>query len=268
MKFTVCINNDTVQPRLNNESATHKDLLFLKCNEGSNWGFVARKSYAAMKVYDGFFSRNFPLLMQVEDDTFVSWRRFRAFLANQNIGWKKKFKNTTIASSYMGVPTAERRTVDRNPDSLEYQPSDIYQAETYPIYMQRFGFILGKDVVSAIVEQGVADARPMANADSAIGVWVDMVKKRKLPVKFVKLQGRLIEDITHEPHMCGAWKDYPFLLQHGLNEKEILCLTGIEVENRDDQQLSECFAEYCKQVKEKAADGLLSTALHVFESAI
>lgn len=244
MKFSICLNNDTVIPKLNNESATHKDLLFLQCREGAEWGRLAKKALAGMKVYNGFFSKKYELLMQVEDDTFVAWHRLQRFLREQIQIWPQKHPGLTIASSYMGVPTPERRLVDRNPNSLTYQPEDVFPAETYPIYMQRLGYILGKDVVHAIIENGVTEARMMANSDQAIGVWIDMVKRRKVPVKFVKLPGRLMEEplLDSGKIPCGsAWKDYPWILHHGLQDQDHTCLSNVDKDNHEDGHIGHCF---------------------------
>merc|ERR1719356_1783386 len=99
--------------------------------------------------------------MQVEDDTFVAWRRIKAlldkdaFTSSSPGAWYESVKVEQLRPrvgevpakineySYIGLPVSNG-TVDRNLDSSMYESPDRYGSDVYPLYMARFGFILGR----------------------------------------------------------------------------------------------------------------------------
>jgi len=238
IKFAICVDGQAVAPPLEHEANKFDDIIFLACAEGVNGGRLSQKVLASMNAFHQLSYYNF--LMLVEDDTFVAWHRLRRFLQVQQATWGEKHGNAPFETAYVGIATQERRVVDRDSTSPWYQSDTVYEAETYPIYMERLGFILGRDIVRGIVENNIGEARMLSNAEQAVGVWVDTLKKRGVPVRYVKLPGRSVDEPDGD-HCNTTWQEYQFILQHGMLDKDHQCLSEIDSMNNNSTRIGHCF---------------------------
>eukprot|EP00927_Polykrikos_kofoidii_P051719 TRINITY_DN45506_c0_g1_i1.p1 TRINITY_DN45506_c0_g1~~TRINITY_DN45506_c0_g1_i1.p1 ORF type:complete len:328 (+),score=53.04 TRINITY_DN45506_c0_g1_i1:69-986(+) len=235
LKFTLCLGDDTASDGVSDEFTTFGDLLLLECQDGAFGGQLTHRTRLVMNHYHQFYD-NRMFFMQVEDDSFVAWRRL-----GRRLGHELATFPDHVNMSYMGVLTPERITAVRDPSSPWFQPEEAYGAETYPLYMERAGYILGQDLVGEIVRSGLAKDRRLSNQEQAMGVWVGMLKNRGHRIRFVKLSGwQSQEDASPLAPCYRTWKEYPFLFHHGLDVKDRECLARADAFDKDDFSIEDC----------------------------
>eukprot|EP00928_Gymnodinium_smaydae_P082768 TRINITY_DN66065_c0_g1_i1.p1 TRINITY_DN66065_c0_g1~~TRINITY_DN66065_c0_g1_i1.p1 ORF type:complete len:310 (-),score=33.41 TRINITY_DN66065_c0_g1_i1:62-991(-) len=241
LRFGICFNDDNSGLSIKDEARLHNDLVFIRCEEGIGDGRLTRKTLAMMQHYLGRYSASSQLYMQIDDDTFVPWKRFRKHIKAMQI------PSAQMPYLYLGAATPERRMVDKDPSSPRFQPDTVYDAETYPIYMENGAFIVGKSVVQSFFKNKKAPSRILANADEAVGVWVDMVKETGVDVHFAKIPGARHPGTSVE--MCSStWGNFPFLLYHGIDIDDLACLSALDTASAYDQQLRSCLQGCAREI--------------------
>lgn len=234
-KFVMCQGEDKYTEAIKKESNSFGDLLILPCQEGYSRTLLTKKVILSMKAYKADFWA-YSLFMKVDDDTFVSFRRL-----------DKVIKEAPRSEyGYFGIQGPGKVQVNRDPDSVWYQPleDDVhgtgYPNESYPTYMEGGpGYILGREVVGALLDTGVAESHILSNEDQATGVWIDHLRARGIPVGFISILGT--DGYRPQNDVCqGPWKDYPFFLHHKLNGSTIACLANLEKEDNENALIENC----------------------------
>jgi len=236
-RFIVCDALDNFQQSLLQEHASTGDLLFLSCQEGYAKGLLTRKVIATMRAYrqapitkDVCLNR--PLFMKVDDDTFVAGHRFREglTLAQRNYG----------ELLYAGVDLPSQPP-ERNPTSHWYEPYEVWPHANYPPAMYGGpGYILGRVMVTRIVDEGIAEANVLWNEDRAVGVWVNALQTRGVEINWIRVPGTN-GFYWDTPVRSGPWGQYPYVLAHHLSEECIQCLTNVDRQNDPNFPTDQCF---------------------------
>lgn len=228
-KFALCDATDDLSPKIRDEAVRYGDILLLDCDEGTGAMQLTRKLFLAMRAAAD--DSHMVSFMKIEDDTFVPWRRFLSFAASQ----------TDLARSFMGIPVPAGMLVNRDRGSQWYQCEDMYPNSTYPIYMDRTGYLIGGDVVRNIIANGIAEKMILSTEDQAAGVWVDKVASQGIPISYMTLPNRQGTDITDQA-FCGSWAEYPYLLHHALPLAHIYCLARMDAEAQLNESMVPCFS--------------------------
>lgn len=251
-KFVMCSEkadreNPKVDGELHAEAAREGDMLFVPCVEGYGRQLLTKKLLLAMEAYRDQY-RDMALFMKLDDDTFVSWRRLKRFIANQ---WG-------TSNGYMGTPAPEGFKVNRNPNSTWYQPRESWPNETYPSTMEGGpGYIIGGELVRRILADGIAAQHILSNEDQAAGVWIDILKQRGSYINYITLPGT--DGYRPQFDTCfGAWKDYPFLMHHHLKPQIVSCLARLDQMNNDTEVIDDCFDD-CQRFTAIALKAKLET---------
>jgi len=237
-RFVVCNNMDNFQQSLLAEQQGHGDMLFLNCEEGYAQGLLTRKVIAVMRAYrqapnSNDVCLNRPLIMKVDDDTFVAGHRFR-----QGLSSAVQLYGDLI---YAGVDLPSQPP-QRNPASHWYEPYQTWPHENYPPAMYGGpGYILGRSMVNRIIDEGIADSHVLYNEDRAVGVWVNVLQQRGVFVNWIRIPG---SNGFHwdAPVKGGPWNQYPYVLHHHLSKACISCLTNIDRTNNPAAITDPCFA--------------------------
>jgi len=256
-KFALCSNaEDGLDTSLVQENQRTGDLLVLGCEEGYVRTKLTKKLLLAMQVYRDQYNDR-ALFMKVDDDTFVSWRRLLPFIAGRQ----------EIEYAYMGIPAPEDVKVNRDPESPWYQPVETYSHDTYPSSMEGGpGYIMGWDLVRRILDEGIAEHNLLSNEDQAAGFWVDILRRKGVPVHFVSIPGT--DGYRPEYDACyGKWKDYQFMLHHHLEPDVIACLAKLDAEGNTDVSIDHCFAD-CVGLTTAGLEGKLDMVAGEVQRAI
>lgn len=236
-RFVVCDAVDTFQPSLLAEHGANGDILFLSCQEGYAQGLLTRKVIAAARLYRQAANNNDPclnrpLFMKVDDDTFVAGHRFRQGLASAASMYGELI--------YAGVDLPSQPP-QRNPASHWYEPYNTWPHQNYPPAMYGGpGYILGRSMVTRIVDEGIADSNVLWNEDRAVGVWVNALQQRGVFVNWVRVPGSN-GFYWDNPVKTGPWGNYPYVLHHHLSKSCILCLTNVDRTNVPSAPTDACF---------------------------
>lgn len=240
-RFALCKATDENETRLRSESAEHGDLLFLDCSEGYFGGKLTRKVISVAKAYrhaavTGDACMDRPLLMKVDDDTFVASRRFRQQLSHAVANYGSDFL-------YAGVePTSHEVIRDQN--NKWYEPLSTWPLAEFPRAMYGgTGYILGRQLVQKIIDESVADANVLWNEDRAVGVWVHKFEQRGVAVHRVNFAGTNGFWWDHFVKK-GSWREYPYALHHRLSKESISCLLDMDRRNNPDAQVDNCFSKH------------------------
>lgn len=238
MKFVLCDDpdlQDEMKDILVAEMDEFDDIMLLDCEEGYARTLLTKKLIATMRAYVKNYGER-SLFMKVDDDTFVSWNKLRKIISEQ----------ARPERVYMGVMGPAGVKVNRDVNSLWYQPADVYPDETYPQVMEGGpGYILGSELVRRILASGITKDRLLSNEDQAMGVWVDSVKKAGTPVNVVVIPGT--DGYRPEFDACyGRWEDYPFYLHHNLKPETISCLAQLEQARDGSRTIDACFPDCIK----------------------
>lgn len=247
-KFAICSgSNDTLSGKLAAEESQYHDLLLLDCEEGYQRTRLTRKLHLAMKAYYASFGDK-SLFMKVDDDTFISWKRLQSLTA----------RLSDSSNVYMGIPALEGMKVNRDPKSSWYQPLADYPAESYPTFQEGGpGYVLGWNLVRKILHEGIAGKNVLSNEDQAAGVWVNMVRQKGVPVRYVSIPGT--DGYKPEYDLChGTWQEYKYTLHHRLDAKAIACLAEVEAKNEDAVKIDTCFENCMVQTATRLQDQLIS----------
>jgi hypothetical protein len=234
-RFAVCNGTDAYQKALQAEADAHGDILFLPCEEGYGEGLLTKKVIATLKAYgeakknnDTCMDRAY--LMKVDDDTFVTGRRFREGVT--------AIANAYGEELYAGVPFKTFIPI-RNSSSKWYEPSDVFPDSTYPRGMLGGpGYILGKPVIQRIIDQGLADQHVLWSEDRAVSVWVAMLRKSGVRIQYVTIPGI---NGYYQPLHTGIWSLYPHILTHNVCKNTIRCLMELDRINNPEARVDRCF---------------------------
>mmetsp|Transcript_28248 Transcript_28248/g.52046 ORF Transcript_28248/g.52046 Transcript_28248/m.52046 type:complete len:386 (-) Transcript_28248:6-1163(-) len=241
-RFVICIAgmNETEETSWLAESQQFGDILFLPCDEGYAGGLLTKKLIALMKNFrhssDQCLKR--PLMMKVDDDTFVNGHKFRK-------GVREVVQQFGTDNIYAGVqqPDVPAPIVFRDPDHSWYEPLSAWPEKYYPPSMFGGpGYVLSRNLIEKMLDEQVAESHVLYNEDKAVGAWVHLLKKRGTTINFVNIKGingyRKAEWVR-----SGFWKDYPFILQHYVSPELIRCMTRLDRLNMDYALLDPCFMD-------------------------
>lgn len=241
-KFAVCVSGG-ITDDLRAEGEEFGDVLFLDCEEGYLNGRLTLKVISSMRAYlDNY--HNYDLFFKTDDDTFVSTRRLCGFFK-----WRKDNGRDNM-NAYFGVFAEgphenmfSLHKVNRDPESPWFETEEDYPFEDYPASAKGGpGYILPKLYVEHIIHDAIADKNLLRNEDKAVGVWVDRLAKRGLPVEYVNLPGTDGYDEHAESTVThGPYKGYPHVLHHHLPGDSIRCLNRIDREANPELQVDNCF---------------------------
>mmetsp|Transcript_155623 Transcript_155623/g.290456 ORF Transcript_155623/g.290456 Transcript_155623/m.290456 type:complete len:339 (+) Transcript_155623:115-1131(+) len=236
-RFAMCSGQDNFQQSLIAENQQSGDLLFLPCTEGYAEGLLTKKVIAIMKEYrhssDPCLNR--PLMMKIDDDTFVAGHRFRDGMAQA----AAKFGTGFI---YAGVPIPDipRQQPIRDPKSPWYEPLSTWSQDFPPAMYGGTGYVMGRQLIEKILDNGIADQHILWNEDRAVGAWAYLMEKRGATVNQVVISGT--NGFSWDrPVQNGMWKSYPYVLHHHLNIGSIRCLTMVDHSNNPDAGIDHCF---------------------------
>jgi len=238
-RFVVCKAADQHQKDLEAEHVAYGDLLFLDCQEGYAQGVLTKKVIAALRAFrlapgkDACLDR--PLFMKMDDDTFVSGHRFRQGLSSAVGTFGADFM-------YAGVDLPAQPP-ERNSSSPWYEPLSTWPHINYPPAMYGGpGYILGRGLVTRIIDETIADTNVLFNEDRAVGVWVNAIEQRGAKVNWIRIPGTNGFSWDH-PVKSGPWGMYPYTLHHHLSKACIQCLTMVDQSNNGNYLLDSCFAQ-------------------------
>lgn len=227
--------------RLQQELEEHRDVMQMDCVEGYLNGHLTRKVLAAMRIYKKIYSKAFDLFMKTDDDTFISPKRLCDFMTAQPANVER------FSNSYAGVFAEEDERMKegqpcRDPSSDWYEPEDKYPDENYPVSAKGGpGYILGKKLITKMINAGIPDRFILNNEDKAVGVWMNELSKME-PVNLVNLPGTDGYDEYHPAiHTTGTWRTYPYAIHHHLKGVEIDCLFRIDKARDDHYHIDSCF---------------------------
>lgn len=237
-RFALCQRVDAYEAALQAEQVNNGDLLFLPCEEGYAQGLLTRKVVAVMRAYHAASTTkdaclNRPLFMKVDDDTFVGGYRFR-----QGLGAASSMYGELM---YAGVDLPSQPP-ERNPASQWYEPLAVWPHPNYPPAMYGGpGYILGRQMIARIIDEGIADQYILWNEDRAVGVWVNALQQRGVFINWVRIPGTNGFHWDH-PVKTGAWGQYPYVLSHHLSASCILCLMNVDRANNPTVLTDPCFS--------------------------
>lgn len=244
LRFALCQPDSqesmSVKKDIMTEQRTFDDLAIMDCEEGQERGKMALKAALAMHEYR-HGNYNHSLFMHVEDDTFVAWNRLWTVLSG--------FKDMQLV--YMGQEVPEGKPVNRDSQSNWYQSPEIYAKDSYPQYMKKECYILGKDLVVHLVDSNVIQENPLTNHDQALGVWVDLLKNQGTPVSALVVDppSKNADGLPIPYSACGdTWSHYPFIWQHGISPQDMQCLSKWDVQDDMSQVIDSCLTD-CEAVR-------------------
>lgn len=235
-KFVVC--NNATNKVLQAEMERREDMLLIECTEGVERTLLPMKMLETMKQFKTQYPEK-KLFMKVDDDTFVAWRKLSQFLQELSSGGKL---NSFV---YMGVAKPAGLPVNRNPDSIWYQPHAQYPNSTWPLYMAAgSGYILGGSLVHHILDNKIAETNLLSNEDQSVGVWVNQVRQsggEGVDVRILEIPGT---SACSDARACaGSWKDYPYILHHRLKGEFIECLSKFDASEAVGGNIDSCFID-------------------------
>merc|ERR1719265_1437781 len=231
-KFAVCAHaSDGFETALRDEQQQHGDLLLLDCPEGYYEGALTQRVLASMHEFAANSSHS--LFMKVDDDTFVAWRRLAALLAKRG-----------HLNAYVGVPI-DVGVPCRNASQPWYEPWSTFERPQFPRCMGGgSGYILGRNLVSKILEHKIAEANMLWNEDRAVAVWVEALENMGVPTERIALRG--VDGFWRwnwQSPMANweTWGEYPHLVHHGLDGSTIDCLFRADALAEDTTHIASCF---------------------------
>lgn len=243
--FAIC-SRPALTENVVDESSAYGDLLVLDCDEGYLEGLLTRKVARAMEAYLADYS-NYDLYMKIDDDTFISPRRLGDLFM-----WREsaaKSNDWLYAGVFAEGPHEQlhgKHFPVRDVSSQWYEPYEKFDGEIYPMSAKGGpGYILSRNLVEGIVNEGIADQNELNNEDKAVGVWVDkLVQQNGASVDYVNIPGtdgypEHAESIV----TTGTYRKYPHALHHHLAGPVIACLHDIEASMDLERNVDHCFSD-------------------------
>eukprot|EP00927_Polykrikos_kofoidii_P060410 TRINITY_DN553_c0_g1_i3.p1 TRINITY_DN553_c0_g1~~TRINITY_DN553_c0_g1_i3.p1 ORF type:complete len:2029 (-),score=310.97 TRINITY_DN553_c0_g1_i3:34-5280(-) len=206
------------------------DVQMVDCDEGTSSVGQTKKLLAVLSEYVVLHRNDY--FMKIEDDTFISWTRY--------VRWLTTKGNPRI---YMGVEVAEAVPI-RDEHLQFYEPYWTYPNRTFPKCMAGgSGYTLGRDLADIIVKTGLGQAKLLFNEDRAVGVWMKSIANSGKNVDYVGLpgvDGFWSWDWQHPVQAYSTFKEYPFVVHHGITGDSIECLALLDSKNDETQPIGEC----------------------------
>jgi len=228
-KFALCTAGG-IPPEIQEEQDKYGDMWFMDCEEGYLDGILTRKVATSMRLYMEHHS-SFRLFMKIDDDTWISSKRLCEFM---NVQMQNGVDMNAV---YMGVfaegdeKPMQKHPPIRDPTSQWYEPYDKFPEHWYPVSAKGGpGYILSRNMVERIIEDGIADTHELNNEDKAVGYWVELLPDTiKDRMSYVNLNGT----DGYEEHArfivtSGPFEEYPYVVHHHLSAGTIKCLNNIE----------------------------------------
>jgi hypothetical protein len=261
-KFVICDTPHDNEPEnvslgLEKETEQYGDLLFVNCSD--SYKTLTSKVLQILLVYQRFYS-NQSVFFKTDDDTFVSWKRMRTYLAQRwlpAIG-RTMYAGVTIRDSISG------RSPIRDPCCAWYQSYEDYPNETWPRSFQGgTGYLLGRDVVDSMLRSHLLrDGNPLLQPeDRQIAVWIEEARLRGDNVAYLRVPGfagftprdfwrhcsilnftevQWVTELEEEAHR-GHWKNKSHILLHKISAPTMSCLLEIDAGDRETDLLDDCF---------------------------
>jgi hypothetical protein len=242
-KFAICT-RDGVSEALKAENDEHQDLLLMSdCEEGYLSGVLTQKVASTMKYYLQSFS-DYDLYMKVDDDTFVSTRRFCDLLK-----WRMDNNKDNMAAYFGVFAEGPHEAIEgthgpiRDPTSPWYEPYEKFSGDAYPVSAKGGpGYVLSQRLVKPIIEDGIASENVLNNEDKAVGVWVDLLKQRGVEVDIVNVPGTDGYDEHQDSFKTsGPYREYKAALHHHLSGQRIACLHEVDHAQEPEKSIDHCF---------------------------
>jgi len=235
------MNNEAIQA----ENMTNQDIMLIDCQEGYADGALTKKVRAAMT---NFVTERpeFTFFMKVDDDTFVSTRRVCDLFT-----WRRDADKNNLAAYFGVFAEGPHEAVDgehrpiRDPTSPWYESFEVFPEDAYPVSAKGGpGYILSRDLVEPIIEQGIAESNELNNEDKAVGVWVDKLVQQGQQIDIVNLVGTDgYEEHKESYNTTGSYKSYRLAVHHHLSGAQIGCLNKVDRLKDPLAPIDECFEE-------------------------
>jgi len=253
-RFVVCKAADQHQKDLEAEHVAYGDLLFLDCQEGYAQGVLTKKVIAALRAFrlapgkDACLDR--PLFMKMDGDTFARLKTPHQSTTFGQIDVEYTMNSLALSSAdFMFMPIQyaglewPAQVPDIHPSRPRYEPPSTGPGINYPPAMYGGpGYILGRGLVTRIIDETIADTNVLFNEDRAVGVWVNAIEQRGAKVNWIRIPGTNGFSWDH-PVKSGPWGMYPYTLHHHLSKACIQCLTMVDQSNNGNYLLDSCFAQ-------------------------
>lgn len=235
MKFVLCrALDEKVQALLDEENQKNADMLFVECDERARNGSSARAFELLKAFYDTYRDRS--VLAMAEEDTFVAWRRLRSLLHLQAMDLQ--------LDSYMGMPMPAGLEVQRDPSSVDFQPVDGYAEKSYPAFMEKPLVIMGRGVVTHILQTDFASEHLLTNWEQALGVWVAEARLRGVPIYLRRLPGLARGSLYN---VCNqTWQQFPFIWAPNLGNADTYCMASADATGNQTYVFGDCLSDCSK----------------------
>jgi len=261
-KFGICTNGSAPEELLQ-EAKQHDDVMLLDCEEGYLNGILTRKVATAMTAYINHYHQ-YDMFMKIDDDTWMSSSRLCDFM-KQN-----EQEGIQISQAYMGVfaegteSMTSKHPPIRDTSSAWFEPYTKFAKPYYPTSAKGGpGYILPRDFVKEIIQNGIAKDNELNNEDKAVGVWVTKLKEIK-QVQYINIPGTDgYDEHTAWIPTTGSFQEYPFIVHHHLEGQTIACMQRLEESGNPDSTINHCFTEALYQSNDSPLDG---AAKHSWEA--
>jgi hypothetical protein len=233
-KFSLCSRGEPGEKQYIGENLMEElksgDVQMVDCDEGTSDDSLTKKLLAVLGEY--VVSHRNDYFMKIEDDTFISWKRY--------VHWLTKKGHPRI---YMGVEVPEAVPI-RDEHLQFYEPYWTYPNSTFPKCMAAgSGYTFGRDLADIIVKTGLGKSKLLFNEDRAVGVWMKSIADTGKNVDYVGLpgvEGFWAWDWEHPVQAYPTFKEYPFVVHHGIAADSIECLALLDAKNDETQQMGDC----------------------------
>jgi len=226
LRFSLCGN----PPSDSDESKG--DLVVVSCTSSSGAPSTAKGTTEAMRIFDRNYGGR-ALLVLMEDDTFVAWRRLRLYL--------RGLAGVPTSGMYMAVAQDAGQPVNKMPLSASQLPENVYPSMSYPVHPEGSFVVLGRSIVRQILSSDVAERYPLHDRERAIGLWVDTLRRSGADVKYFSIPGLRKFGGAFDNSCERTWSNFPFLVQHGLVPSELTCLATLDVQGDPTRSIAPCF---------------------------
>jgi len=233
-KFALCSRGEPGEKPYISENIMEEmksgDVQMVDCDDRTGDDSLTKKLLAVLGEY--VVSHNNDYFMKIEDDTFISWRRYVHWLTNKG-----------HPRIYMGVEVPVAVPI-RDEHLQFYEPYWTYPNSTFPKCMAAgSGYTFGRDLADIIVKSGLGKAKLLFNEDRAVGVWMKSIADSGKNVDYVDLpgvDGFWAWDWEHPVQAYPTFKEYPFVVHHGIAADSIECLALLDSRNDETLQIGDC----------------------------
>jgi hypothetical protein len=221
----------SLKAALEKETKDFNDVVYLDCDEGYGEGALTRKVLASMKYFWANHANDY--FMKIDDDSFLAWSKYLPRL--QQVGHHYV---------YMGIPIGEGVPC-RNESFRWYEPWTTFDKPLFPKGMSGgSGYTIGRKLVDIVLNTGLGESHVLYNEDRSVGVWMDEIVQSGTKVDYEGIDGVdgfWAWDWEHPGSEWETWGEYPYTVHHGLEGQTIGCLAEVDLDNKEDKTMKECF---------------------------